>query len=186
MSRKSEYTLDFIIQADESKDVLRDLQRDIKGVAEASKKNDLFEGIDKAELAATKLIDNLKGIAKDTSKDFDQAIAVYSKNSKKAMNELENQYARLRSQKEAGDVLAAKKTALENNALHESGSAYLTLANEIEAIDKELLKLRHKDVESAIQKNRHIRASLKSVEKEVKIESINAKMAKNGSVKFFV
>lgn len=179
MTRKTEYTLDLLIKDDEARSVLHDLQGGIRSVSQAAKRVNLHEGVKKAEEASAKLIDNLKGIAKDTDKDFQAAIDAYSKGSEKAIRDLEKQYGKLRENQMKGNDLVAQRNALQAKIEVADKKEAISLAKESAKIDKQLNKLQHDQVQSLIDRNRLVRASLTSASKEAKIEHANTKLRHN-------
>lgn len=183
MSLTSEYVINLELE-DNSRDAIRSVEAQLskigKTAKDALKGGDMAESLKQAQKAASNMIDELGRLSKDSSIDFDAVIKSYSKNAKKAIGELENQYAVLKD-----NLAEITKQEKELNELTESGA---DISKRIEASTK-LAKLYEqnkisstKELEARIRQNREIRASLKSAEAEAranakynKLEDLQAK-----------
>ena len=180
---RSEYIIELELE-DKSKDAIRSIESQLskigKTAKDALKGGDMAESLKQAQKAASDMIDELGRLSKDSSIDFDAVIKSYSRNSKKAIGELETQYAVLKQ-----NLSEITKQEKELNELTESGA---DISKRIEAATK-LTKLYEqnkisstKELETRIRQNREIRASLKAAEEEArakakynKLEDLQAK-----------
>ncbi len=185
MSRKSEYTIDLVIQDDQTKDSIRSLEKGLKEVGKIAKKSgdniDIAQNLNDAQKAADDMISQLHKLAKNTDLDFNAIIKAYAKNSKKAISELERQYARHQDQLTESKTkytdlqrqIDVYKSKLESTAVSDKERA--TISKQIVAIEKKQRDLGIEKLEGHIRHNRQIRANLKSAEQSAKIEAATAK-----------
>jgi hypothetical protein len=183
MSLTSDYVINLELE-DKSRDAIRSVEAQLSKIGKTAKDalngGDMAESLKQAQKAASDMIDELGKLSKDSSIDFDAVIKSYSKNSKKAIGDLETQYSAL---KQRLAEITDQERAL--NDLIKSGA---DISKRIEAQKKlaDLYKQNKisstKELEARIHQNREIRASLKSAEAEArakakynKLEDLQAK-----------
>ena len=97
----SEYDIQLNIK-DNTKDAIRALEKGLSEVGSYAKKAgsklDITESLNESQKAADAMIEKFHEMAKNSELDFDAISKAYSKNAKKAISDLERQYAGIKDQ----------------------------------------------------------------------------------------
>ena len=162
MTLTSEYVIDLEFQ-DKSKDAIRAIEKELKNIGDIAKKAasgaDMSKNLEKTKDAADAMIKKIDKMSKDTTLDLDALVGSYAKNSQKAVDALEAQYAKLKDERnKLTDELKQQKKAYDEMA--KRGGYEAEEAKRVYQINVRLHNIKRDQLENQIRQNREIRASL--------------------------
>ena len=185
MSRKSEYTIDMVIESDKVRDSIRSLEAGLSKVTSAAKETSKgivgSQDLSKVQKASEEMISGLHELAKDTSLDFEKVTKTYTKNSQKAISVLEKDYAKHQDQltevqsQYAGiqDEIDAYKQSLQE--MDQNAESFKDAMRNIYALEQKQRELGVDKLKAYIQQNRVIRKNIIEAGRQAKEESKFAK-----------
>lgn len=177
MSITSEYTLDLVIKDDQARAALDEIAEGFKDIGEQAKKSLKSDDID-AQIKAiasqsNAMIAKMRDMAVSSPVDFDEYFKTFSGGAKKAIKELETQYATLVPTLKEVENLETRRSILEaekekTTRLRERSR----IEREIQAINEQLDVPNRKNIRSLIQQNRQIRANLETAKRSSQADLI--------------
>ena len=182
----STYTFDLVVKDDQTKDAIRQLSNELKGIGKAV-------NLDEATKQAQKAMQMFDTLADDTSADFKSISKAFARESGRAIAELEKQYAALRAEQEKNTAEREELTAQREKLMQDLERAgtledELKLKQDIADIDTKLSGLNDDLLRDQVKRNRQLRYQLKAAQQlsqsEVLRQKIEALRNKKG-LKFF-
>lgn len=180
MSRTSEYTLDLVVKDDQAREALNEIEEGFKAIGKEAKESIKSDDVDsQLKTIAAKsnaMIAKMQDMAVSSPVDFDIYFKTFSGGAKKAIKELETQYASLVPTLKEVEDLESKRSALE--AEKEKATTLrerCRLEREIQAINEQLDVPNRKNIRSLIQQNRQIRANLETAKRSSQADLIAIK-----------
>lgn len=180
MSRTSEYTLDLVVKDDQAREALNEIAEGFDAIGKKAKESIKSEDVDsqiKAIAAKSDaMIAKVRDMAVSSPVDFDVYFKTFSGGAKKAIGELEKQYASLVPTLKVVEALEAKRSQFE--AEKEKATKLreqCRLEREIQAINEQLDVPNRKNIRSLIQQNRQIRANLETAKRSSQADLIATK-----------
>lgn len=177
MSRTSEYTLDFVVKDDQAREALGEISAGFKAIGKEAKDSLKSDDVDaqlKAIAAKSEaMIAKMRDMAVASPVDFDVYFKTFSGGAKKAIKELETQYASLVPTLKEVEELERKRAALK---VEKEQATKLRercrLENEIKAINEQLEIPNRKNIRSLIEQNRQIRANFETAKRSSQADLI--------------
>ncbi|MBQ8036478.1 MAG: hypothetical protein IJ268_05735 [Proteobacteria bacterium] len=180
MSRTSEYTLDLVVKDDQARKALNEIAEGFDAIGKKAKESIKSEDVDsqiKAIAAKSDaMIAKVRDMAVSSPVDFDVYFKTFAGGAKKAIGELEKQYASLVPTLKVVEALEAKRSQIE--AEKEKATKLreqCRLEREIQAINEQLDVPKRKNIRSLIQQNRQIRANLETAKRSSQADLIATK-----------
>ena len=180
MSRTSEYTLDLVVKDDQAREALNEIGEGFKAIGKEAKESIKSDDVDSQlkAIAATSnaMIAKMQDMAVSSPVDFDIYFKTFSGGAKKAIKELETQYASLVPTLKEVEDLESKRSALEAEKKKATTlRERCRLEREIQAINEQLDVPNRKNIRSLIQQNRQIRANLETAKRSSQADLIAIK-----------
>lgn len=180
MSRTSEYTLDLVVKDDQAREALAEISAGFKAIGKEAKdslkSDDVNAQLKAIETESEAMIAKMRNMAVASPVDFDVYFKTFSGGAKKAIKELETQYASLIPTLKEVEDLESKRSALE--AEKEKATRLrdqCRLAHEIQEINEQLETPNRKNIRSLIQQNRQIRANFETAKRSSQADLIAIK-----------
>ena len=175
---KSEYELDLIVKNDKSKDAIQVIEKGFKALGDTVKKGtigkDLTKSLEESQHAAQEMIDQFHQMASDSELDFKSISDAYSKNSKKAIAELEKQYSTIRDAQKS--IIAQEKELNDLKAAGADQSELIEAQTKLAKLYEEQHISSIAELDARIKQNRQIRANLKAAGQTAMFERASAKL----------
>lgn len=170
----SKYTFDLVVKDDKTKDSIRQLGDELKKVGKSI-------DLDDATKQAQKAMQMFDEMAADTSMDFKHLSKAFSRESGRAIAELEKKYAELRAEQEKNtanrEELTTQREKLTQD-LERAGSLEeeLKIKQDIAEIDEKLAGLDNDLLRDQIKRNQQLRYSLKAAQQLSQSEALRQKI----------
>lgn len=177
MSRSSEYTLDFVIKDDRARKALSEIESGFKELGKEAKEavnsDDIEASLKSMAFKTQVAIAKMQKIAASSPVDYGDYFKTFSKGARKAIGELEKQYADLIPILEKVKELEAQKKNLEEERkLATTLEERQRLESEIQAIETELNKPNQHNIRLLIRQNRQMRVNLETARRSSQLDLI--------------
>lgn len=180
MSRTSEYTLDLVVKDDQAREAFDEISTSFKAIVKEAKdslkSNDIDAQLNTIAAKSEAMIAKMRDMAVASPVDFDVYFKTFSGGAKKAIKELETQYASLVPILKEVEELETSRAALQAEKEKETNlQEQLRLEREIKAINEQLDVPNRKNIRSLIQQNRQIRANFETAKRSSQADLIAIK-----------
>lgn len=183
MSRQSEYTIDLIVQGDEARAAIDQINKGLDGVTKHAKDAengiDIYRNLGQAAETAKKVAIQFNNAVMQSEGDGEEYFKAYTRGVEKAEKTLQAQAARIQhSMSEEG-----KRQRNELSQLHQARLMARTKEEEKEILEKikklnaQVIDLSDEELQKALMKNRQTRATLRNTIQAVKYNQAAAKLA---------
>lgn len=183
MSRQSEYTIDLIVQGDEARAAIDQINKGLDGVTKHAKDAengiDIAGNLEQAAEAAKKVAIQFNNAVMQSEGDGEEYFKVYTRGVEKAEKTLQAQAARIQhSMSEEGKRQRNELSQLRQARLMaRTEEEKKEILEKIKKLNAQVIDLSDEELQKALMKNRQTRVTLRNTIQAVKYNQAAAKLA---------